>query len=178
MARHRFLLLALFSMALVVAGCVSSSSSEPSSPNASIGNTSSNASLNASPEVGPRQGQAALCFVASGDNQVELILLDAERYVYELKVDGRTTVEMVYLDEGLYVHYFSPPVPGCEWMFLSREDLGTVKQLGGLRFMSHAELANQLSADRCQVVPLEESVFSRPPSACPLQEVILRAQAG
>ncbi|MBI4361033.1 hypothetical protein HY572_04655 [Candidatus Micrarchaeota archaeon] len=169
----RFLFLVFVVGALVVSGCVGSSPSGVSS-NASTENESSNASLAPNASAGVPAKQAALCVVSSGD-QVELFLFDESRYVYELTVGGRTSVEMVYVPDGLYVHFLSSISPGCDWAFLTQTDLESINEFSGIKFLTHAELANQISANQCQRVPLDESVFSLPPAACSFQEFLLRS---
>ncbi len=165
---------------ILLVGCVQEapSGAKNQSDNQTVANQTLTANATASPaptDSAIRVGSAALCRVNSS-NQVELFLFDPTRYAYELQSDGRVVLEMVYANETLYVHYLSPPVAECPWMFLTRSDLDTVHELGGVRFMTHGDLISRISADYCQTVPLMESVFSAPSEACPLRDVMLRAQ--
>ncbi len=159
--------------ALFLFGCLSAPSSN------STNHTGLNATVpNASATVqGPRVASAALCRVVSS-GQSELFLVDATRYAYELQTENGTSLEILYVNDTLYLHGASPSVPECSWIAFNQDDLAFVDQIGGIRLLTHAELASRLSADSCQTVPLMEQVFTLPTNACPFRDVILRSQAG
>lgn len=177
--KFRFIFLFLL-VGLVLAGCVQPSvkSTEnttvinQTSVDANVSNVSSTAYSNETVQV----ASAALCRVVSQD-QSELFLVDSTRYAYELQVNGSARLEMVFVNDTLYLHYLPPVEAGCEWIFLTADDLNSVDSLGGVQLLTHSELVARLSVDTCQSVPLMEQLFAIPSKACPIREALLRSRS-
>ncbi|MBI5226430.1 hypothetical protein HY994_04305 [Candidatus Micrarchaeota archaeon] len=119
----------------------------------------------------------ALCLIST-PGQTELFLVDSTRYAYELQINGTSRVEMVNVNDSIYLHYLTPLVRGCEWISLTPNDLDSVRELGGISLLTHRQLLSRISANDCRSVPIIGRVFDVPSVVCPIKEALLRAQAG